>query len=86
MNRGVAAPLRIQLILRTPDLTINKVRELLREMGDADARLADLDYRPALVPADDVHNALLERLEGVTVSSSKKAGTQLKVNVFRTER
>ncbi|WP_091470896.1 YobI family P-loop NTPase [Paenarthrobacter nitroguajacolicus] len=86
MDRGVAAPLMIQLILRTPDLTIDKMRELLREMGDPYARLADLGHRPALVPDDDVHNALLERLEGVTVSSSKKAGTQLRVNMFRTER
>ena len=61
-------------------------RELLREMGDPYARLADPGRRPALVPDDQVHRALLARLEGVTVSTYKKAGTDLRVNLLRIER
>jgi hypothetical protein len=86
LARGVAATEIIQLIVREPDIPLDKLRELLREMEDPYARLADLGHRPVFVPDDHVHRALLKRLEGVTVSSSKKAGTELKVNLFRTER
>lgn len=84
--RGVSATQIIQLIVRQPDMPLDKLRDLLREMGDPYARLADPGRRTAFVPDDHVHRALLERLESVTVSSSKKAGTQLRVNLFRTER
>jgi hypothetical protein len=83
---GVAATQIIQFIVREPDIALDKLRELLRAMEDPYARLADLGHRPVLVPDDDVHYALVERLKGVTVSTSKKVGTQLKVNLFRTER
>lgn len=83
---GVAATQIIQFIVREPDIALDKLRELLREMEDPYARLADLGHRPVLVPDDDVHYALVERLKGVTVSTSKKVGTQLRVNLFRTER
>jgi hypothetical protein len=84
--RGVAPTEIIQFIVREPDIALDELRELLRAMEDPYARLADLGHRPVLVPDDHVHHALVERLKGVTVSTSKKAGTQLRINLFRTER
>lgn len=86
MDQGVSGGQIVQLIVREPDLTLHELRDLLREMEDPYARLADPGHRPAFVPDDQVHGELLQRLGGVTVSTYKKAGTQLKVNLLRTER
>ncbi|SDW85630.1 AAA ATPase domain-containing protein [Arthrobacter sp. cf158] len=86
LKRGVSVSQVLQLIVRESDLSLDKLRYLLRQMGDPYARLADPGRRPVHVPDDEDHNALLGRLEGVTVSTYKKTGTQLKVNLFRLER
>lgn len=84
--RGVAPLQIIEFIVREPDIALAQLRELLREMEDPYGRLADLGHRPVLLPDDDVHHALIERLKGVTVSASKNAGAQLRVSLLRTER
>lgn len=86
LEHGVSTAQVVQFLVRDPGIPLDSLRASLRDMGDPYTRLADPGHRPVYLPDDQVHRVLLERLEGVTVSTYKKARSQLKVNLLRIER
>lgn len=86
MTHGVAATQIVQLIIHQSDMPTDTLRGLLRGMEGPYERLADPGHRPVLLPNDQIHRALIRRLEGVTVSSVREVGTELRVNLLRVER
>lgn len=86
IGQGVSAAQIIPLLARSSSISSEDMRALLRTMGQPYSSLADPSHRPVYVPNDRAHHELIDRLRGVTVSSVKEDGAQIRVNLVRKER
>lgn len=86
IGQGVSAAQIIPLLARSSSISPDEMRALLRMMGQPYSSLADPSHRPVYVPNDRAHHELVDRLRGITVSSDKEDGAQIRVNLVRKER
>lgn len=89
IDSGVSDREIVRLIARDRGMSTDTLRCLLRAMGEDYARIADPGPRPAYLPDDADHRAVLERLQGAPVSSydtdTKRQG-MLRVNLHKADR